>query len=173
MSKVKRRRHGEEDDAASGPPKVVVVNDDDDACELLCRILEREGYIADRAETQEQALAQVGFLRPQCVILDLATGGIGQNLKLLDMIRSNPDSGVAVTRCLLVAQGTSNQMFSWQAGIDAFLVRPFHADELLRLLDEVIARPEAERPRHRRQQADEAGASGRQSASAGWSAHDA
>jgi DNA-binding response OmpR family regulator len=163
MSKVKRKRHGDEEHGDAGPSKVVVVNDDDDACELLCRILQRDGYIADRAASQEQALAQVGFLRPQCVILDLSTGGIGQNLKLLDMIRSNPDSEVAVTRCLLVAQGTSNQMFSWQAGIDAFLVRPFHAEELLTAVGDVIARPEAERPRHRRQQADEAGASGRQS----------
>jgi DNA-binding response OmpR family regulator len=77
------------------------------------------------------------------------------------MIRSNADPEVAVTRCLLVAQGTSNQMFSWQAGIDAFLVRPFHAEELLAAVAEVIERPEAERPRHRRQQADEASASGR------------
>ena len=65
---------------------------------------------------------------------------------------------IATSQCVLVAHGTNNQMFSWQAGIDAFLVRPFHADELLRHVAEAIARPDAERPRHRRKQLDEANA---------------
>jgi DNA-binding response OmpR family regulator len=168
VAKPKRKRHHDEEGAASASARVVVVSDDEDSCELLCRILDRAGYVTDRAASQEQALAQVGFLRPQCVVLDLATGGIGQNLKLLDAIRSNVDSQIAATRCVLVAHGTNNQMFSWQAGIDAFLVRPFHADGLLRHVEEAIARPDAERPRHRRQQLDAADAAGRQVTHSTW-----
>ena len=165
-----RKRHHDEEAEGVEPTRarVVVVSDDEDSCELLCRLLERAGYVTDRAASQEQALAQIGFLRPQCVVLDLATGGIGQNLKLLDAMRSNVDSAIAGTRCVLVAQGTNNQMFSWQAGIDAFLVRPFRAEELLNHVAEAIARPDAERPRHRRQQLDAADAAGRQVTTSSW-----
>jgi DNA-binding response OmpR family regulator len=166
---LKRNRHPDEEDGApSTASRIVVVSDDEDACELLCRLLDRAGYVTDRASSQEHALAQLGFLRPHCVVLDLATGGIGQNLKLLDAMRSNMDAAIAATRCVLIAHGTNNQMFSWQAGIDAFLVRPFHADELLQHVAEAIARPEAERPRHRRQQLDAADAAGRQVTTSSW-----
>jgi DNA-binding response OmpR family regulator len=168
VARAKRKRGQPDQVVATAPAKVLVVNDDDDACELLCRLLARAGYVADRAVSHDQALAQVAFLRPQCVVLDLSTGGIGQNLKLLDAIRSNVEPAIATSRCVLVAQGTNNQLFSWQAGIDAFMVRPFHADELLRHVAEAIARPDAERPRHRRKQLDEASAAGRQINTGSW-----
>jgi DNA-binding response OmpR family regulator len=52
-------------------------------------------------------------------------------------------------------------MFSWQAGIDAFIVRPFHASELLGQVAEVLSRSDDERARHRRRELDAASAEGR------------
>ena len=95
------------------------------------------------------------------MILDLTTGGIGQNLRLLDTIRQSMNPEVAKVRVVLVAQQTSNRMFSWQAEIDAFVVRPFHINELLTQVAEVLARPDTERARHRRRELDAASAEGR------------
>ena len=113
------------------------------------------------AHNAEQALGQLSVGRVDCVVLDLATGGIGQNLKLLDTIRSAMAGNVSGVRVVLVAQQTSNRMFSWQAGIDAFVVRPFHANELLGQIAEVLSRPDNERARHRRRELDAASAEGR------------
>jgi DNA-binding response OmpR family regulator len=144
-----------------GPARILVVNDDEAACELVCRLLANAGHGVQRAHNSEQALGQLAVSKVDCVVLDLATGGIGQNLKLLDTIRSSMTATIANVRVVLIAQQTSNRMFSWQAGIDAFIVRPFHANELLEQLAEVLARPEAERARHRRRELDAASAEGR------------
>ena len=139
-------------DATGGAGKVLVVNDDEGSCELVCRLLTRAGHAVERAANPDQALSILEVLRPACVVLDLSAGGIGRNLQLLDAIRSQLDSTLASTRVVLIAHQTSNRMFSWQAGTDAFLVRPFHADELSRAVAEVIARPDNERARFRRRE---------------------
>ena len=143
-----------------GSAHILVVNDDPGACELLVRLLTRAGHDVERAANHDQAMGRLSVGRIDCVVLDLATGGIGQNLKLLDLIRSSVTKSIAGVRVVLVAQQSSNRMFSWQAGIDAFIARPFHADELIEQINEVLARPEAERERHRRRELDAATAEG-------------
>ena len=122
-----------------------------------------------RAHNGDQALGHLSVAKFDCVVLDLSTGGIGANLKLLDTIRSSLQSTVSGVRVVLVAQQTSNRMFSWQAGIDAFLVRPFHADELIAQVSEVLSRPDNERARHRRRELDAASAEGRTGVALPWS----
>ena len=145
----------------TGPKRVLVVNDDEGAIELLIRLLERAGYQVAPATHYEESLVQLTEFRPDCVVLDLATGGIGQNLKLLDAIRSHADDKVSTARVVLVAHHSSNRLFSWQAGIDGFLLRPFHADELTAILNDVLSRPDEERARHRRRELDAAQSEGR------------
>jgi len=157
-SKTERAKAGADNGATTFG--VLVVNDDEDACELLVRVLTRAGHEVERAHNHDQAMGQLAVGRFDCVVLDLASGGIGQNLKLLDLIRSSVTKSVAGVRVVLVAQQSSNRMFSWQAGIDAFIARPFHADELLAQVSEVLSRPEAERERHRRRELDAASAEG-------------
>jgi DNA-binding response OmpR family regulator len=145
----------------TGPARILVVNDEDGASELLGRILERAGYLVRIAASHDDALVALGHEPPECVVLDLATGGIGQNLKLLDAVRTHIHENVARARVVLVAHQSNNRLFSWQAGIDAFLLRPFHADELERVVAEVLARPDDEREQHRRRELDAASGAGR------------
>jgi two-component system, OmpR family, response regulator len=156
---VRRKKKVEE--VPTGPPRVMVVNDDDDASELLGRLLVRAGYEVNAASDQNAAVAELTFAPTDCVVLDLGAGGIGANLKLLDSIRSHDDPAVANTRVVLIANQGHNRMFSWQAGIDAFLVRPFHSEQLVRDVRDVLARTDEERPKYRRRQLDAAKASGR------------
>ena len=154
-----RRRKVEPTD--TGPARVLVVNDEEGAIELLARVLTRAGHDVARATHYDETLSVLADFRPDCVVLDLATGGIGQNLKLLDSIRSHVDDKVAHSRVVLVAHQSSNRMFSWQAGIDGFLLRPFHADDLVASVAEVLGRPDEERARHRRRELDAAQSEGR------------
>ena len=157
-ARAKAKAHAKQDAAAAAAAaneatgKVLVVNDDEGSCELLCRLLVRAGHSVERAANPDQALSIVDVLRPSCVVLDLSAGGVGRNLQLLDTIRSQLDATVASTRVVLIAHQTSNRMFSWQSGTDAFLVRPFHADEFTRAVAEVLARPESERAPFRRRE---------------------
>jgi two-component system response regulator CpxR len=165
-SKSDRSKRGGFD---SGPAQVLVVNDDEAACELLCRLLVGAGHRVQRAHSGDQALGQLSVGKIDCIVLDLSTGGIGANLKLLDTVRSSMNQSISGVRIVLVAQQTSNRMFSWQAGIDAFLVRPFHSNELLTQVAEVLSRPDNERARHRRRELDAASAEGRTGVALPWS----
>jgi DNA-binding response OmpR family regulator len=140
--------------AATGPPRVLVVQDDRDALELLCRVLARAGYDVLPAATHDDAVGIAAGEHPDVAVLDLA--GTGANLKLLDALRQSHDSAVAAVRVVLLARQRSNRMFSWQSGIDGFLDRPFHADDLVAEVAAVLARPNADRPRHRREEHERA-----------------
>ena len=164
MARKKRKAVPE---AEPETPRVLVVNDED-GLELLCRLLTRAGYEVDRAATPDETLERISDFRPHCVVLDLAAGGVGQNLTLLDTIRGHVDDMAATARVVLIAPQSSNSLFSWQAGIDAFLPRPFHADELLHEVAEALARPNDERAPHRRRELDAAKSYGRHTSVRAW-----
>ncbi len=132
--------------------RVVVVNDDEDAGKLLRNVLEQKGFPVASADNHEQALLAATRDSPRAMVLDLTHGGIGSNLKLLESIRHHDDEKVATTRILLIARQASNRVFSFQSGADAFLVRPFHANELVEQLGKILSIPFRDLPQHRRQQ---------------------
>lgn len=152
MALRNRRRETREAEPAppTAPPSVLVVHDDPDGCELLVRIVTAVDVPVRRAHTFEEMAKALDQQPPAAVVLDVSSGGIGGNLKLLDAIRHHVDATVANARVLLVAGTGSSAMFSWQAGIDGFLQRPFHAEDLVAAVTEVLARPEDDRRPHRR-----------------------
>ena len=131
-------------------PTVLVVNDDPAACEMLERMIDVRGYRAVGATSSDEATSRIADELPRCIVLDLDAGGIGTSLKLLDVIRSHPDLKVSTARVVLCAANPKNRSFSFQSGADAFLVRPFHLDELTEQIADVLARAHDERARHRR-----------------------
>ena len=131
-------------------PTVLIVNDDPAACEMLVRMVGRKGYRTVGAVGADEAIWRVADELPRCIVLDLDAGGIGTSLKVLDLIRGSDDRRIAQTRILLVAPNLHNRSFSFQSGADAFLVRPFHLDELTEQIADVLSRAHDQRARHRR-----------------------
>jgi DNA-binding response OmpR family regulator len=84
------------------------------------------------------------------VVLDLEAGGIGTSLKVLDSIRSHNDKRISTTRVVLCAANPTNRSFSYQSGTDSFVVRPFHIDDLVAQIEDVLGRADKDRARHRR-----------------------
>ena len=129
---------------------MLVVNDDPIACEMLVRMVRAKGFDAIGAPASDEAIARMADELPRCVVLDLDAGGMGTSLKVLDTIRSHDDLRVRSARVVLCAASPRNRAFSFQSGTDAFLVRPFHLDELTDQIADVVARPQEDRARHRR-----------------------
>jgi DNA-binding response OmpR family regulator len=132
------------------PAMVLIVNDDPAACEMLVRMVGAKGYRALGATTVDEATGRIAAELPRCIVLDLDAGGIGSSLKVLDSIRSHDDLKVSTARVVLCAATARNRSFSFQSGADAFLVRPFHLDELVEQIADVLARAHEDRARHRR-----------------------
>lgn len=138
-------------------PVVLIVNDDRDACEMLVRFLAAAGFEALGATSDLEAMTLVYNRLPRAVVLDMASGGIGSNLRLLDQIRSNEDKRIRSARAVLCATSAKNRPFSFQSGADSFLIRPFHIDELIHQVRDVLERPHDERSRHRRDELERHG----------------
>ena len=132
------------------PALVLVVNDDPAACEMLVRMVSIRGYRAIGATSPGEATGRIATELPRCVVLDLDTGGVGTNLQVLDAIRTHEDRRVSTTRVILCAASPKNRAFSFQSGADAFLVRPFHLDDLVHHIGDVLGRAHEDRARHRR-----------------------
>jgi len=135
-------------------PRVLVVSDDPDAGELLGRLLEREGWPVDLA------ISGAGGLTVLCeatepyalVVIELSAPAASE---LLASIRDTPS--VARTRVVMCAGPEANRSNAWLAGTDGYLVHPFEASHFLAEVEEVVARPDAERHDHRQRQIDRPG----------------
>jgi DNA-binding response OmpR family regulator len=131
---------------------VLVVDDNADACELIARIVESAGWTATRSYSQDDALAKLDTGDPpfKAVVADFQSGGTGASLELLDAIRRNRD--IAEIPVLLLTQSDTNRMYAWESGADAFLVRPFHSDDLINEIYAVLTRSTDERDAWREEQ---------------------
>ena len=156
------RRRREEPAVERGPACVLVVADDPGASELLGRLLRASshGFLVERARDQQEMADRFVDRTIDAVVVDVTAGGIGGGLKVLDAIRGSHDAETAALPVVLVSASASSAMFSWQAGVDELLVRPFHATELIDAVAAALARPADERPRYRRQQLEAARAGG-------------
>jgi len=132
------------------PAMVLIVNSDPDACEMLVRMVASQGHRAIGATTGDEATQRIVRELPRCVVLDLDATGMGTSLKVLDLIRSHEDLRVSTARVVLCATSPKNRSFSFQSGADGFVVRPFHLDELVSQISDVLVRANEDRPRYRR-----------------------
>ena len=139
-----------------GPTPVLIVNDDARACAFLQRMVASAGYQATGATTFEAALLKISQTLPRCVVLDMASkgGSGGSSLNLLEQLRTNPDPRVSSARAVLCTTSAKNRSFSFESGADGFMVHPFHLDELLAHIADVVARPQKDRAQHRRDEID-------------------
>lgn len=131
--------------------RALVVNDDPDAGELIARLCSTLGLETDRSTVPDEALDALRAGEHDVVVLDLLLAGVTTSLRLLDDIRDLPGAagGVGV---VIIAPTDTNRLFAFQSGADGFVVRPFHAEELLDTVTEVLARSPEERVEHRREQ---------------------
>ncbi len=129
---------------------VLVVNDDQAACELLCRVIEQTGALAVRANDGDaavRALSETDGIG--AVVLDFSSG-TAMSFSVLEAIRQQ--AGEAMPAIMMIAATSANRPLAFEAGVDAFLTRPFHADEFSAAVAEMLDRSPAEREAHRQQQ---------------------
>lgn len=131
---------------------VLVVDDDPDAAETVRRFFAHYGFEASVARKVEEAVDQVAQGSVDLVLIDFHQGGTSLGLKLLDLLRAHDDPGVSRVRAVMTTDLDENRMFSWQSGVDGFLIRPYHANDLMVAVTGALERTDAERVEHRQEQ---------------------
>ncbi len=119
--------------------KILVVDDEESMCNLLTRLLQREGYRVVTATRGREALQILEHEKPDLMILDLNLPDLsGENI--YQSIRQDP-------RCrsipILVITGRAVEGISARClhgGADAFLSKPFDNTELLAYVHALLRR---------------------------------
>ncbi len=120
---------------------VIVANSDDAAREVVARVVETGGFDAVRLDPGSSPVDAVLASRADAVVLDLGA----ENLDAVLALRQRTEAAAAATRVVVLGSGPATGRRALQSGADAYLQRPFHADELRAAIADALARPEAER----------------------------
>ena len=129
--------------------RLLVVNDDMQSCELIARLAESIGCRARRVHSVDGV---VEFLADPMneiggVVLDLR-GGVDASVPVLEGVRAL-DGAQGQVPVMILTSTADHEAPVWAAGGDAFMARPFHADDFLRELLAVLQRSADERAQAR------------------------
>ncbi len=112
------------------PTRVLVVEDGADAADLLCELLEAEGYIVDLARDGVSAVQLAARRLPDVCVMDIGLPGmdgyeVAKRIRQLDHLRSAK---------LIAVTGWGSEVDrsrSHDAGFDVHMVKPIIYSELL------------------------------------------
>lgn len=125
--------------AVNGPARVLVIEDENDTQELLCRFLEREGFVCRGVAEGNQALALAAQEPPSAILLDLMLpdmSGFEVYDRLLRQARSLRHTPVIVVTAL---DDEASRQRGQQLGADAYLTKPFRPEALVAELQGALA----------------------------------
>lgn len=115
-------------DLTAKPVRILVVEDEADQREIICDLLEAEGYLVSDTDCVEAAIVHLKANSVDMVFSDWKLGNLS-GLDLLNYVRKNqPDLGFVVA----TAYGSINHaVTAIKAGADDYLSKPFQRQELL------------------------------------------
>ncbi len=144
-SKIDDDFDDDDGEGSSQSSSILVVNDDRDSCELIARLVESAGWKVQRCFDPDDATKSLD--RPMAsyaaVVVDLTTGLTG-GTEVLDSARRQPSPRGSVPVVLMTSRAEDDTI-AWQAGADAVMIRPFHANDFLDELRSTLARTPDER----------------------------
>lgn len=119
------------------PHRAMVVDDDADFCVLMREMLKWRGFDASLAFSASDALASMGEVRPEIMIVDIQMPEV-DGLELIRRIRS--DDNFADTRIIVITATAMRDMLvaSKEAGADFFLTKPVTYLELDRTIERIM-----------------------------------
>jgi DNA-binding response OmpR family regulator len=140
-----------DDDAGGHGGTVLVLNEDADGCELVARLVELAGFPTVRFYDHSSVADQLTEGGVAAVIIDALGTGIASAFQVLDDIRS-AEERIKDTIVIILAATDTNRLYAYQSGVDAYVVRPFHADDLGEVVRATIGRSLEDRVRYRNMQ---------------------
>jgi DNA-binding response OmpR family regulator len=118
-------------------PLVLCADDDEDILALVALRLERAGFAVATALDGAEAMELARTLRPALAVLDVMmprrTG-----LEVLAEVRSDP--GLRDVKVVLLSARVKDEHVAdgLEAGADAYIVKPFRADELVATVERLL-----------------------------------
>ncbi|MEO3763777.1 response regulator transcription factor [Streptomyces sp. B5E4] len=121
------------------PPRknrLLLIEDDENVSQLLCMVLNRKGYAATYERDGQAGLREAYAQRPDVVLLDLGLPDMDGS-QLLHRLRAVSDVPVIV---VTARNDVQTRVHLLNTGADDYLVKPFHAEELIARIERVLHR---------------------------------
>lgn len=112
------------------PATIVIADDDKDILNLLCYILEREGYRVSKATNGQEALRRVELEQPDLVLLDVMMPHL-DGLEVCRRIRQDPRLRATPILLLTAQSEESSEVAGLDAGADDYLSKPIAPRRLM------------------------------------------
>ena len=109
---------------------VLIVDDDPVTCELLRRLLEKEGFDTEVAANGSEAMTYLGYNPPPCLILLDMMMPLMDGWHFLSNFRMTP-AWSAIPVIIMTGMGVASPEWAASLGASGLLKKPFDADELL------------------------------------------
>jgi two-component system, OmpR family, phosphate regulon response regulator PhoB len=118
--------------------RLLIVEDQPEIRMLIQMALEFEDFEIHEAADGDAALVQLPTLKPDLVLLDVLMPGSRNGLDVCRAIKA--DAGLRGTRVVMLSARSqpSDRQAGLAAGADAYLVKPFSPNELLRLIGKLL-----------------------------------
>ena len=123
--------------------RVLIVDDEPDLSSFMKSILEARYDIAI-ANNGRKGLETIKVFKPDLVLSDLMMPEMNGH-EMTQQIRKNPDTFDLPVILLTANAANENMIRSFQSGVNDFLPKPFHVDELLLRVDNQIRLVEQKR----------------------------
>ncbi|HAM98398.1 MAG TPA: DNA-binding response regulator [Marinilabiliales bacterium] len=116
---------------------ILVVDDEPDLCQILKFNLEENGYLADIANSAEQAL-QLDLNKYNLILLDVMMEGIS-GFEMLSILRR--EKNIKTPVIFLTAMNSENNLLEgFRTGADDYIKKPFSIQEVLVRIKAVLER---------------------------------
>jgi DNA-binding response OmpR family regulator len=117
--------------------KTILICEDDQNLRQLVRAVLGDGYRFLEAHDGDEALEVALRARPDLIILDLMLPG-RSGLDVLDQLREQMPDGKSRTRVIVMSAWGHADEAALKAGADRFVPKPFEADELTAIVEDVL-----------------------------------
>lgn len=120
---------------------LLVADDEPDIRFLLRRMLDRGGYLVTEASNGTEVLDLARESRPDLILLDLKMP-VMDGFECLEKLKEDPDLKL-VPVVVVTAWGELLEGEPAMAWAEACVAKPFTADVLLRMVEDILSRPRA------------------------------
>lgn len=119
--------------------RLLLVDDDPDLLVAVAACLRAEGYEVVTARSGGEALVRMAESVPDLVISDVRMPRM-DGYTLARNIRNSPRTALVPVIFLTAKDQKADRLEGFRAGVDAYLVKPFEADELLTVIANILSR---------------------------------
>jgi DNA-binding response OmpR family regulator len=118
--------------------KIMIVEDDESASLFLAEVLKMEGHNPIVINQSSKAMAMADATLPDAFLLDLMMPE-PDGFKLCRMLRANPKFVSTPIIIVTALDDTDSRIVAFGAGANDYLVKPFHIQELISKVSELLS----------------------------------